>query len=61
MQEAGAALAGPGLARTPWLAVALAGPADRTRLAQWSVTLWWVTPRSVTLWSSTSRIRGRCR
>jgi hypothetical protein len=33
VQEAGAALAGPGLARTPWLAVALAGPADRARLA----------------------------
>ena len=33
MQEAGAAVAGPGLARMPWLAVALAGSADRTRLA----------------------------
>ena len=33
MREVGAALAGPALARTPWLAVALAGPADRARLA----------------------------
>ena len=33
MQEAGAVLAGPALARTPWLAVALAGSTDRARLA----------------------------
>jgi hypothetical protein len=33
VQEASAVLAGPGRERTPWFVVALAGPADRVRLA----------------------------